>query len=195
MMAWMMATEKIVLLNIETGSMEEANRAVIHMNALKRMFRHVMRDCGVRIDDPSGYLTSAKDVSGYIFYSGEKFWEDFRDQCRWNREKGGLELAEYRPSELFMAALMEDHCMDCMYCMMKDGPSCMCQIKNCEMNDRVCSRFIRDENEEPDDESDDSEEYAESYYGRQNIRRKAFWEANGSPVYPPENIPLTKTRG
>ncbi len=190
MMRLMMVSEKLILDSIHRLDLQTAEKTVIVMNSYKAMFKLLMTVSGAKITDKEGWLKPAKNLASYKFLEGDEYWESFRDQCRWDPEGHVWLTPAYTAEDRLLSAIFDDHCPDCMFWILEDRPCCLCEVKECDPNDCVCSRFVRD----ADAEDPCDEENADAYYGRQNARHRAYWEKLGSPVYPHEDVPMAKMR-
>ena len=202
MLRLMMIGEKAILEQIRHLDLKTAEKTVVVMNAYKSMFVRVMTACGAEITDKEGYLKPADGLKDYRFLEGNPFWESFRDQCVWDNERKVWIMPEHSPAGILLSEILDDHCPDCMFWTLDKKPSCLCEVKDCDPNDCICSRFTKDEDREETEETDDSDDKsdeeeeaeAEAYFRRQNERRRAYWESLGKPVYPPEDVPMAKIR-
>jgi hypothetical protein len=193
MLRMMMIGEKAILDQIRNLDVKAAEKTVIVMNAYKSMFVRVMTACGAEITDKEGYLKPADGLKYYRFLEGNEFWESFRDQCVWDNDRKVWITPEHSPAGILLSEIFDDHCHDCMFWVLENKPCCLCEVKSCDPNDRVCSRFCVDKEAEESDE-DGTEQSAEEYYDRQNRRRREYWESLGSPIYPPEDVPMARMR-
>ena len=192
MMRVMMIGEKALLNSIEAIDFISAEKLVERMNAYKLMFRIVMQTCNAEIEDEEGWLRSAKSIADYPFLTKNEFWESFRDQCVWDKEKKRWITPEYTAEQRLMSSIFDDHCDDCLFWILENGPSCLCKVKDCDPNDCICSRFRKDLEKEDLGDGESTEEEAHAYYERQNERHRSYWKNLGSPEYPQEEVPMAR---